>query len=99
MTMSELMPRDYYNPVPIKRDTRKRLARIEFAKLFVDGEEISGHELGEAVRDLAEAERSAYRWSGTLVSASDSHNASSTDLSDGAAWSDITGADLLAGDR
>jgi hypothetical protein len=27
--MSELMPRDYYNPVPIKRDTRKRLARIE----------------------------------------------------------------------
>lgn len=28
-TMGELMPRDYYNPVPIKRDTRKRLARIE----------------------------------------------------------------------
>ncbi len=75
---------------------KRAMNKIIFAKLFVDGEEISGHELAEAVRDVAEAERSAYRWSGTLASESGSHNASSPVLEDGAAWSGLTGADLLA---
>jgi hypothetical protein len=36
--------------------------KVIFAKLFVDGEEISRDELGEAVRDLTEASRSILRW-------------------------------------
>ena len=70
--------------------------KIIFAKLFVDCEEITGHELGEAVRDVAEAEHAVYRWSGTLAPTSSTRNTSSRDLSDGAAWSKFTGADLLA---
>ncbi len=58
--------------------------------------EISGHDLAEAVRDVAEAERAAYRWSGTLVSTSGPYNTDNPDLSDGAAWPDLAGADLLA---
>jgi site-specific DNA recombinase len=75
---------------------KRAMNKIIFAKLFVDGEEISGHELGEAVRDVAEAEQAAYRWSGLLASADGPHNASSPVLEDGAAWSGLTGADLLA---
>ncbi len=75
---------------------KRAMNKVIFAKLFVDGEEISGHVLAEAVRDVAEAERAAYRWNGTPTSASGSQNASSPDLSDGAAWSKFTGADLLA---
>ncbi len=70
--------------------------KIIFANLFVDGKEISGHELGEAVRDVAEAERAVYRQGGMLASADSPHNASSPVLEDGAAWSGLTGADLLA---
>jgi hypothetical protein len=72
--------------------------KLIFTKLLVDGEEIIGHKLGEAVRDVVEAERTIYRWSGepALALAGGAHNASSSVLEDGAAWSKFTGADLLA---
>jgi hypothetical protein len=44
--------------------------KVIFTKLHVDGEEISGHELAEAVRDAVEAEQAAYRRSGALPSTS-----------------------------
>src|SRR5260370_10015502 len=56
---------------------KRAMNKVIFAKLFVDGEEISGHELGEAVRDVAEAERLAYCLRGTLASVSGSPHAGS----------------------
>jgi|SRR5215470_11239621 len=74
---------------------KRAMNKIVFAKLYVDGEEISRHELAETVREVLEAECSIYRWNGE--SALDPHNASSSALKeDGAAWSRFTGADLLA---
>ena len=48
------------------------------------------------MRDVAEAERAAYRWSVTLVAAGRPHKTNNPDLSDEVVWSDVTGADLLA---
>jgi hypothetical protein len=64
--------------------------KVIFTKLYVDGEEISGHELAEAVRDVVEAEQAAYRGSGTLPSTSKPRKTNNPDLPDGVAWSDIT---------
>jgi site-specific DNA recombinase len=75
---------------------KRAMNKVIFTKLYVDGEEITGHELAEAVRDIAEAERVAYRWNGTLTVADDPHNTNNPDLADGVTWSDVTGADLLA---
>jgi hypothetical protein len=77
---------------------KRAMNKVIFDKLFVDGDEITGHVLGEAVRDVLEAERSIYLWSsGTPVPVAASRNASSSALmEDGAAWSRFTGADLLA---
>jgi len=65
---------------------KRAMNKVIFAKLFVDGEEISGHLLGEAMRDVAEAERAAYRWSETPVLASGSHNTSSPTF-----WTELRG--------
>jgi hypothetical protein len=72
--------------------------KVIFAKLFVDGEEISRDELGEAVRDLTEASRSILQWDAALdltrrgIRAT---NASSPAGEGEAAWSGLTGAELL----
>jgi site-specific DNA recombinase len=75
---------------------KRAMNKVIFTKLYARGEEIIGHELGEAVRDVAEAERAAYRRSGTPVATGGPHKTNNPDLSDGGAWSDFTGADLLA---
>jgi hypothetical protein len=75
---------------------KRAMNKVIFAKLLVDGEEITGHELGEAVRDVIQAEHSAYRRGGATTTAHNPHNASSSALiEDGAAWSGLTEADLL----
>jgi site-specific DNA recombinase len=79
---------------------KRAMNKVVFTKLFVDGEEISGHELAEPVRDLIEAERLVN--SGATARLANAQpttktpNANSPDLPDGAAWTDLTGADLLA---
>jgi site-specific DNA recombinase len=85
-------PRGFYDQggTSLKRGMNK----IVFAKLFVDGEEIVGHELAEAVRDLIQAER-LIRTPATAGRATRGRNASSPIQEDGAAWSGLTGADLL----
>jgi hypothetical protein len=63
--------------------------KILFTKLFVDDEEISGHELGEAVRDLVEADRLVSRNGGQAsgwVATTRATNGSSPAGDDGAAW-------------
>ncbi len=74
---------------------KRAMNKIIFPKLYVDGEEISGHELGEAVCDVLEAQRVAVRDGGARAATS-SQNASSSIPEDGAAWLKLTCADLLA---
>ncbi|PZS31704.1 MAG: hypothetical protein DLM59_09430 [Pseudonocardiales bacterium] len=35
---------------------KRAMNKIVFTKLFIDGKEITGHELGQAVRDVVEAQ-------------------------------------------
>jgi hypothetical protein len=76
---------------------KRAMNKIVFTKLYVDGKEISGHELGEAVRDLVEAERLAFRRGNTTANASATRpaNASNPGQEAGVAWSRFTGAELL----
>lgn len=82
---------------------KRAMNKIVFTKLFVDGEEISDHELAEAVRDVIEAERQLFRQGGR---ATDTHangadgvseplDASSPVWRDGATWSELPRTDLL----
>ncbi len=45
--------------------------KIVFTKLFMDGDEITGHELGEAVRDLVQAQHMtmSFTWDKTRAAA------------------------------
>jgi len=70
---------------------RQAMNKLIFAKLYVDAEEISGHELAETVRDLVTADRTLR---GSLPAAT-TPNASSPVHEDEAAWSNLTGAVLL----
>jgi hypothetical protein len=67
-----------------------------FTKLFVDGEEISNHELAEPVRDLVQAQHIVFQQAKRPPTpASATPKASSPVQVDEAAWSELTGADLL----
>jgi hypothetical protein len=87
-------PKTFYGQVG--SSLKRAMNKIIFTKLYVDGEDITGHELGEAVRDVLEAQRTVYRWGDTPAPLSSSSNASSLAREDEAAWTRRTGADLLA---
>jgi hypothetical protein len=40
---------------------KRAMNKLVFTKLYVDGEKISDHELGDAVRDVIQAERRLFR--------------------------------------
>jgi site-specific DNA recombinase len=75
---------------------KRAMNRVIFTKLYVDGEDVTRDELGEAVRDVLEAQRQGWRGPGHPPSqAAEAPDASSPAGEGGAAWSDLTGADLL----
>jgi site-specific DNA recombinase len=82
---------------------KRAMNKIIFTKLYVDGEEISGHELGKGIRDLVEAQRMTLAASGEgpelmpgrAKVTIHAQNASSPADEGGAAWSGLSGADLL----
>ena len=43
---------------------KRAMNKLVFTKLYVDGEKISDHELGDAVRDVIQAERRLFRQGG-----------------------------------
>jgi site-specific DNA recombinase len=73
---------------------KRAMNKIIFTKLYVDGEEISGHELGDGVRDLVEAQRMSLGTSHTKA-ATRAQNASSPAGDGRATWPELSGADLL----
>lgn len=73
---------------------KRAMNKIIFSKLFIDGDEITGHELAEAVRDVIQAERLS-REAMTVGRATNGPNTSSPAGDDGAAWSGLTSAELL----
>ena len=76
---------------------RHAMNKIVFAKLLVDGEEISDHELTDVVRDLVEAQHRIYRSGGLPAALSaKGKNANSRLPEEAAVWSGLTSADLLA---
>jgi site-specific DNA recombinase len=79
---------------------KRAMNKIVFTKLFMDGEEITGHELGDAVRDVLEAQHITFTWDKTpgeaTRAAATSPNASRPVQEDEAAWSEQSSADLLA---
>ena len=78
--------------------------KIVFTKLFVDGSEITRHELGDAVNDVVRAQHLTFTWhqarptadAGTAGAVPKGPDASSLVPEDEAAWPDLTSADLLA---
>jgi site-specific DNA recombinase len=80
---------------------KRAMNKIVFTKLFMDGDEITGHELGEAVRDVVAAQHITFTWDKTraeaLRAATKTPNASRPVVpEDEAAWSEQSSADLLA---
>jgi site-specific DNA recombinase len=80
---------------------KRAMNKIIFTKLYVDGEEISGHELGDAVRDLVEAQRLTLTTRrevaqpGSTRVATLARNANVPADEGGDVWSGLTGAELL----
>jgi site-specific DNA recombinase len=79
---------------------KRAMNKIVFSKLFVDGQAITGHELGETVRDVIQADSTMFRWDGQAVTTSTAlsakgQNASSPAGEGEAAWLQWTKTDLL----
>jgi hypothetical protein len=75
--------------------------KVVFPKLFVDGEEISDHQLGESVRDIVGAQVLVSRRTQLAATTSQAENGTPQNTSspvpkDEATWSALSGADLLA---
>ncbi|HEV2782561.1 MAG TPA: hypothetical protein VGX25_24470 [Actinophytocola sp.] len=68
---------------------KRAMNKLIFTRLYVDADDITGHELSQSVRDLVQA-HAAHRT--RVPAASDT---SSPAREDEAAWSKLTGADLL----
>ncbi len=78
---------------------KRAMNKIVFTKLYVDGEEISGHELGRAVRDFVEADRLVFSGrepAGGLVGTANTRNTNIPAGEGGDEWLGRTETDLLA---
>lgn len=81
---------------------KRVLTKVIFAKLYLDMRDIalvSGHDLGEGLGDLIEAEertRTYYRHSDPLSGGEDSRNDSRPFDGEESALDDLSGSDLLA---
>ena len=92
-------PQAFYERVGTS--AKHAMNRIVFEKIFLDGEEISDHELTPGIRDLVEAD-SLVRRSGSpklgmrTAPKGCGHNANSRSDEEAAEWSGTTNATLLA---